>query len=143
MTDDFGNAFNGGNEGIERAIEKYNHEPGWKTCKAVLETLRTMAKQNRQFLVRVSDVKKDMFSLELMNYQGKEWMAAFTSRDEYDRKTGDEKLYAVNLYSLIHGKIKSEGLLINPWGECFVFDKKLIDVFKAGVGWNGEDEESP
>ena len=139
MKDDFGNEFIGGNEGIEQAIEKYNHEPGWETCKAVLETLRTMAKQNREFLVPVTDASKDGFCPNIMDYQKKEWVAAFTSRKEYDRKAGEETLYAVNLYSLICGEVHNEGLLINPWGECFVFDKKLIEVFKAGCGWVEEE----
>ena len=140
-----------GNEAIEEAIKHYYAEQNKENLIAVLETIRQRMHNDGHFMipvippqaalnmmdlehVRVGDTvqsEEDLhFKLHhLETSDGKQWLVAFTTREEYEK--GEKTSIISNFIdSYLKGckDMNEAGIIINPWGQSFLLTKELINL---------------
>ena len=147
-----------GNVVIEEAIERYYQDSTKDNLFGVLATILKRMQADGHFLIPVilPGSMLDMFDVEhlkvgdivttreemrikphhIQTDDGKIWLVAFTSREEY------QKGEAVSVISnfirpSLEGcaEMPEEGIILNPWGQSFLLTKDLINmILKADKG---------
>ena len=151
-TDRYEDPFLTGNRTIEEAIDRYYADPGKENLIAVLESIRIRMHEDGHFIipvippeqqlaemidvehVKVGDVvtaQEDLhFRLHhLQTNDGKVWLAAFTSREEFEK--GEQVSVISNFIdTTLKGlrNMNEAGIIINPWGSSFLLTKELVDL---------------
>ncbi len=140
-----------GNEIIEAAIERYHADRDRESLIAVLEAIRRRMHEDGRFMIPVIPPQPafDMPDIEHVKVgdtvtgeeelrfrlhhietgDGKQWLAAFTSRGEYEK--GESSSIISNFIdSTLKGckDMSEEGIVINPWGKSFLLTKELIKL---------------
>lgn len=126
------------NEIIEEAINTYHAEATRENLVAVMESLRIRMHQDGHFMIPViaSDDKTEFTFRTVQTNDGKEWLAAFTSRAEYE-KGPHSQIVSNFIDAMLRACIDTgnPGFIINPWGQSFVLTAELIDmILKADGG---------
>lgn len=100
--------------------------------------------------VKVGDIvtNKEPLSFEPCTVQspdGKTWMAAFTSQQEYEKGEEVNGLFSQFIDWILDAALQNEsveGIVINPWGQALTLPKDLISMFvKAGSIAKNPDSE--
>ena len=149
--EDYRDASLDGNSIIENAIERYYAGQSRENLINVLESIRKRMHEDGHFLfpvippqaainrmdiehLEVGDTVTNDEELHFMLHHvetndGKQWLAAFTSRVEYV-KGESASLISNFIDAMLKGcKDMSEaGIIINPWGKPFLLTKELIDL---------------
>ena len=140
-----------GNEAIEEAIKHYYAEQNKENLIAILETIRQRMHNDGHFMIPVIPPKAalNMMDLEhvrvgdtvqseeelhfklhhLETSDGKQWLVAFTTREEYEK--GEKTSIISNFIdSYLKGckDMNEAGIIINPWGQSFLLTKELINL---------------
>jgi len=149
--EEFHDGFLDGNTVIENAIADFYENQSRETLIAVLESIRQRCHQNGHFLipvippeaainmidiehVRVGDTVTSEEELHfklhhLETDDGKQWLAAFTSKEEYEK--GESASIISNFMDEMLKSCKDmaeEGIILNPWGKSFMLTKELIQA---------------
>ena len=140
-----------GNSVIEEAIGRYHGEQSRETLVGVLESIRGRMQEDGHFLIPVipPQAAVDMFDIEhvkvgdtvtgseelrfqfhhIESSDGKQWLAAFTSREEYEK---GERASVISCFvdGLLKGcrDMSEAGIIVNPWGSSFLLTKELIGL---------------
>lgn len=149
-----------GNKKLEEAIHQYCEKQGKETIIGVLEAIRMSMHEDGEWMIPVVPPQQafdlldteqisagDIVTIEeelhfkvnhFITSDGKEWIAAFTSREELER---GESTSAISqpVEDILKGSrnMCEEGIIINPWSESFLLKKDLIHVIlKADVPEN-------
>ena len=147
--DSFPEDFLSGNSLVEEAIARYYERGSEENLLGVLSAILRRADEGGHFLIPVMppqamydliDIDKlrvgdTVSSRERMEFQlhriqtkdGKFWLAAFTSYEEYQK--GEIVSVISNFIgSTLEGfaDMAEEGVIINPWGQSFLLTKDLI-----------------
>ncbi len=150
-TKDLHDTYLDGNSIIEDAIERYYEKQDRESLIAVLEAIRHRMHEDGHFMIPVIPPQAaiDMVDIEhvkvgdtvtseeelhfrlhhIETNDGKQWLAVFTSREEYEK--GERSSIISNF---IESMLKScrdmseEGIVINPWGKSFMLTKDLINL---------------
>ncbi len=150
-SNEFHDASLDGNTIIEEAIEQYHAKPERGSLIGVLESIRKRMHDGGHLMipvippqaslnmlaiehVRVGDTvtsNEDLhFKLHhLETNDGKQWLVAFTSREEYEK--GESTSIISNFIdSMLKGckDMNEAGIIINPWGTSFMLTKELINL---------------
>lgn len=125
-----------GNEQIEAAIEKYHADSSTETLVGVLETIRARMRADGQFIFPVirDDEDANQFAFRsVTTREGKEWQAAFTSCKELEKGEPSETMTNfIDIMMRNNLRMKTEGIMINPWGKPFLLSHGLIEMlFRA------------
>lgn len=140
-----------GNEIIEDAIERYYADQSRESLIAVLESIRKRMHEDGHFMIPVIPPQTAINMMDLEHLKvgdtvtsdgdlhftlhrietndGKQWLVAFTSREEYEK--GER---ASIISNFIDGMLKGckdmsgAGIIINPWGKSFMLTKELINL---------------
>ena len=156
--DYFPSDFLSGNVVIEEAIERYYKASNKENLIGVMEAIFQRMQADGQFLipiippqamfdmidvdhVRIGDTvtSQDELRIKLHHIQtndGKLWLVAFTSHEEY-RKGEAVSTISNFISSLLMGcsEMPEEGIILNPWGQSFLLTKDLINmILKADKG---------
>jgi len=156
--DDFPDDFLSGNIVIEEAIERYYKASNKENLIGVMEAIFQRMQADGHFLipiippqamfdmididhVKVGDTvtSQDELRIKLHHIQtndGKLWLVAFTSHEEY-RKGEAVSTISNFISSLLMGcsEMPEEGIILNPWGQSFLLTKDLINmILKADKG---------
>ena len=149
--EEYYDSFLDGNNTIEEAIENYYANQSRETLIAVLEAIRLRMHQDAHFLIpvippqaainmmdiehlRVGDTvtSEEELHFKLHHIEtndGKSWLVAFTSKEEYEK--GESASIISNFIdSMLKGckDMAEEGIIINPWGKSFLLTKSLINL---------------
>ena len=150
-----------GNTPIEKAVDLYYADQTKETLIGVLEAIRKRMHEDGRFLVPIilPQAAIDMLDIEhirvgdtvpspeemhfkphhLETDDGKQWLVAFTSYEEYEK--GESASTISNcIEDMLKGcKGMSEaGIIINPWGNSFMLTKELVQaILKANTPENG------
>ena len=156
--DDFPDDVLSGNVVIEEAIDRYYRVGSREKLIGVLDAIFQRMRADGHFLIpvipppamldtiHIDRVKtgdtvtcQEEMRFRLHHIQtndGKLWLAAFTSHEEY-RKGEAVSVISHFIGSVLMGcsEMPEEGIVINPWGQSFLLTKDLINVIlKADKG---------
>ena len=60
---------------------------------------------------------------------GKMWLVAFTSQEEYEKGQDTSVIsYFIDAFLEFCADMQEEGIIINPWGQSFLLTKDLINL---------------
>ena len=132
-------SFLSGNSIIEEAIARYYQESSQDNLLGVVKAILYRMHAKGHFLIP-NVTGDDGTSFELHHVQandGKLWLAAFTSREEFEKGQEASVLsYFIDAFLGFCADMPEEGIVINPWGQSFLLTKDLIrlllDVSKEG-----------
>ncbi len=136
-----------GNRIIDGAIDRYRGDGSEEALEAVLDAVRERMHADGHFIFPIirDEEDKDRFAFRTVQTKdGKIWNAAFTSRSEFEK--GAESEVISNLIDVMLKnslRTKAAGIIINPWGQTFLFSNELIErMFEAdgGVEYSVPDE---
>lgn len=126
-----------GNDAIEAAISTYHTEPTRDSLYAVLNTIRDRMHADGHFMipVEISDDGKEFTFRAVHTKDGKEWLVAFTSPEEY-KKGQPSQIMSNFIDSMIKACLGMEcaGIVINPWDQDFMLAKELIEMIIEADG---------
>lgn len=132
----FHDSFLDGNELIAGAIGNYHAKSTKENLIAVLDAIRQRMHADGHFIfpVVMDERSDDNFAFRTLTTEdGREWLVAFTSDEEY--KKGEPSQVISNF---IDSTLRSaldfdvDGFIINPWGQAFLLAKELIEmIFQA------------
>ncbi len=151
-TNSFEDPFLTGNTTIEEAIEHYYTDSSKENLIAVLESIRIRMHEDGHFIIPVIPPEQQMAEMidmehvkagdvvtaqeelhfrlhHLQTNDGKVWLAAFTSRDEYEK--GEQVSVISNFIDTTLKGLKDmseAGIIINPWGRSFLLTKELVNL---------------
>lgn len=140
-----------GNIIIEQAIDRYYSAENKENLIAVLEAIRKCMHEDGHFMIPVipSQAAFDMMDVEhirvgdtvqseeelhfklhhLDTKDGKQWLVAFTSQEEYEK---GERASIISSFIDVYLKgcrnMAEAGIIINPWGNSFMLTKELINL---------------
>ena len=140
-----------GNVLIEDAIARYHEDSNRQNLIGVLDAILQRSRAGGHFLIPVIPPQAmfDMIDIEhvkigdtvtsqeelhfklhhIQTKDGKMWLAAFTSDEEYRK---GEAASVINNFigSMLEGcaDMSDEGIIINPWGQSFLLTKDLIKL---------------
>ena len=146
-----GDPFLNGNKTIEEAIARYHENANRDRLIAVLESIRVRMHEDGHLMIPVIppeqmlsgiDPEKvkvgDTFTAQeeqhfrichLQTMDGKNWLAAFTSREEFEK---GERTSVISHFidAFLKGcrDMKEDGIILNPWGKSFLLTKELIHL---------------
>ena len=128
-----------GNELVEEAIERYHAESSKENLVGVLDAIRTRMHADGHFIFPIirHEEDKDRFAIRTITTRdGKEWHAAFTSHEEFEKGAPSEVMSNfIDVMMKNNLQTKAAGIIINPWGKSFMLTNKLIEmIFKADGG---------
>ena len=128
-----------GNEPVEEAIERYHAESSKENLVGVLDAIRTRMHADGHFIFPIirHEEDKDRFAFRTITTRdGKEWHAAFTSHEEFEKGAPSEVMSNfIDVMMKNNLQTKAAGIIINPWGKSFMLTNKLIEmIFKADGG---------
>ena len=131
----FHDSFLDGNELIEEAIANYYSEGSKDNLIGVLEAIRQRMHADGHFMIPViaSEDGTEFTFRTVQSKDGKEWLVAFTSQEEY-QKGQPSQIISNFIDAMLKGCLDTEnpGFIINPWGQSFMLTAELIDmIFKA------------
>ena len=131
----FHDSFLDGNELIEEAIANYYSEGSKENLIGVLEAIRQRMHADGHFMIPViaSEDGTEFTFRTVQSKDGKEWLVAFTSQEEY-QKGQPSQIISNFIDAMLKGCLDTEnlGFIINPWGQSFMLTAELIDmIFKA------------
>ena len=138
-----------GNNIIEAAIARYHTNQNRESLVAVLESIRTRMHEDGHVMIPVipSESAYDMFDIDhasvgdtvsseedlhfklhqLETDDGKQWLVAFTSREEYERGEPASIIsHFIESYLKSCKDMAQEGIILNPWGKSFLLTRDLI-----------------
>ena len=140
-----------GNGVIENAISRYHAKQSKENLIVVLEAIRSRMHDDGHFMIPVipsqaainmidpknTKVGDTIISKEDLHFKlhhietddGKQWLAAFTSRSEYEK--GESSSIISNfIESFLKGckGMKESGIIINPWGKSFMLTSELVNL---------------
>ena len=126
-----------GNELIEQAISAFHAESTRERLSIVLEAIRQRMHADGHFLIPVTASKDGtQFTFRTVETKdGKEWLAAFTSRAEFQKGQPSEVISHF-IDAMLKACLDTEhpGFIINPWGESFMLTAELIDMIMKADG---------
>ncbi|MCR4671881.1 MAG: ADP-ribosylglycohydrolase family protein [Lachnospiraceae bacterium] len=126
-----------GNEIIREAVSAYYKAPSEETVFKVTEAVRTRMHADGHFLVpvTVSEDGTEFAFRTLLNKNGEECLAAFTSREEYEKGTKSQVLSDfIDQMLKVCLDTGFPGIIIDPWGESFMLTKDLIEMMIKADG---------
>ena len=156
--DEFPGDYLSGNVVIEEAIDRYYRVSSIENLVGVMEAIFRRMQEDGHFLIPIipPQAMLDMLDLDhvrigdtvtsreelhirlhhIRTNDGKLWLAAFTSREEYGK---GEAVSTISNFigSVLMGcrEMPEEGIILNPWGQSFLLTKDLIDmILKADKG---------
>ncbi|MBQ4257619.1 MAG: macro domain-containing protein [Clostridia bacterium] len=157
----FRDMFLEGNQIIEEAIARFHEKQTRETLLDVLESISKRMRQNGHLLfpvetpqnladeidpehVRVGDIvttkEETRFTFRhITASDGKNWLAAFTSRAE-SGKGEPTSILSYFIEDALEGMrdMRAEGIILNPWGKQFLLRKELISlILDAGTPKTG------
>ena len=140
-----------GNRIIEEAIEHNYEKQDKESLITVLESIRKRMHEDGHFMIPVIPPQAAINMMDIEHLKvgdtvtcdeelhftlhrietndGKQWLVAFTSREEYEK--GESTSIISNF---IDGMLKGckdmsgAGIIINPWGKSFMLTKELINL---------------
>ena len=125
-----------GNRLIEESIAAYYAEGSKENLVGVITAIRERMHADGQLLFPIvmnPENENEVAFCTLTTKDGKRWNAAFTSQEEFEK--GDPCDLAPNFIDRgLRLTLESNvaGIIINPWGQSFMFTKLLIEMmFKA------------
>lgn len=152
--DEMHDSFLDGNERIDQAISRLAVEGTREAMVAVLDTIHNRMLQNGHFLlptrmkfdvndfidlskVKIGDTvtNKEPLAFEFCTVQspdGKQWMVAFTSKQEYEKGESVNGLLSQFIDWILDAALQNdnvEGIVLNPWGQSLTLPKELISMF--------------
>ena len=130
-----------GNEIIEAAIDRAKRERTEKSLLGVLEALRRRMREDGHFMIPVIAEGEGRFAFRtLTGKDGKTWLAAFTSRQEY-AKGEPSGILSNFIDTTLAACLDSDeaGFVINPWSSAFLLPKEIIAILFSG----GEQGKRP
>ena len=140
-----------GNSIIEEAIEHYYEDSTRENLVAVLESIRRRMHEDAHLMIPVilPQAAIDMMDIEhvrtgdtvtndedlhfklhhLETEDGRQWLVAFTSYEEYE-KGASASTIGNFIDSILKGcrDMDEAGIIINPWGKSFMLTKELINA---------------
>ena len=149
--DTFPNDFLTGNSIIDEAIDRYYQDSSRERLIGVLDAILKRMQADGHFLipvippqamfdmididcVRVGDTvtSQEEMHFKLHHIQtndGKMWLVAFTSDEEY-RKGEAASIISNFIGTVLEGcaDMPEEGIILNPWGQSFLLTKDLINL---------------
>lgn len=144
----FRDGFLEGNEFIEAAIDKYYANGSEDDLVAVLNAIRQRMHADGHFIlpVFVNEENENEFAFRtLTTNDGKVWIVAFTSHAEYEKGESSQVISNfIDTSMKFCLESKTDGFIINPWGQSFVLTKELMEmIFKADgdVEYSVPDDE--
>ncbi len=156
--DDFPDDFLSGNAVIEEAIARYYRASSKENLIGVMEAIFRRMQADGHFLipviipeamfrmldpeqVKVGDVVTSREELHLKLHHirtndGKLWLAAFTSPEEYGKGEAVSTIsHFIGSFLTGCADMPEEGIILNPWGQSFLLTKDLISmILKADKG---------
>ncbi len=128
----FHDPFLDGNELIEAAIARFHAEKNKETLENVLNTIIIRMKNDGHFIFPVltdEDNGMNFTFRAIQTNDGKLWIAAFTSQNEFE-KGKPSKALSNFIDVTLKGCLSDEtaGFIINPWGIPFMLNKSLIEA---------------
>lgn len=154
VEDEMHDCFLDGNEKIDEAISRLAVEGTREAMVAVLDTIHNRMLQNGHFLlptrmkfdvndfIDISKVKigdtvtsNEPLAFEFCTVQspdGKQWMVAFTSKQEYEKGESVNGLISQFIDWILDAALQNdnvEGIVLNPWGQSLTLPKELISMF--------------
>lgn len=126
-----------GNELIETAINAYYAEGSTDNLKAVVESVRQRMHASGHLLFPVLREEEKVTFHSVRTRDGREWLAAFTSRTELE-KGGREQILSHFIDSALEAVLATDisGLSINPWGKSFLLGEELVEMIFRADGKN-------
>ena len=140
-----------GNEIIEDAISRFYEDSSKDNLIAVLEAIRRRMHEDGHFMIPVIPPQAaiDMLDIEhtavgdtvtssedlhfklhhLETKDGRQWLVAFTSEEEY-RKGESSSIISNFIENHLKGcrNMTEAGIIINPWDKSFLLTKELINL---------------
>ena len=144
-----------GNTAIEEAIDRYYKDTSRENLIAILETIRKRMHEDGHFMIPVIPPEQildmvdpetvkvgDTFTVKeashfklhhLQTEDGKNWLAAFTGREEYEKGEPSSLIsFFIDEFLKSCRSMPEEGVILNPWGNSFLLTRDLIRlIFEA------------
>ena len=148
-SDRFPDDFLTGNVLIEEAVARYCLDSSGENLAGVLDAILRRMRSNGHFLIPVVPVGESSgrmdpelakpgdavtvpeelhFKLQhIRSKDGKTWLAAFTSQEEYEKgETSSLVSHFIDVFLEGCADMQEAGVVINPWGQSFPLTKDLI-----------------
>ena len=125
-----------GNYMIEKAVHTFKEQTTDETLAYVLTAIRQRVKEHGHFVIAVDYVMQGapLTIRPLATSDGNQWWAVFTSYEEEMKGKGKSQPVSLftadmeQIFDQVRNVPEINGVIINPWSESLVLNKKLIDV---------------